>query len=190
MNTRVNRSKKRIMQAFQTLLNDKDYCDITVTEIIEQADVGKTTFYRHYERKLDIFYELHRLFFARLLSSYDQAEQWLSPVPSDAVVRLLAFFSNESGFRRSLTYKLGNDWSQASRQLKQDLAAQIETQLTEVFGAERFDMALTDLSGALAALFIEFIGQAVNGPKQTGMEEKAANLQRLIRAQVTAALNP
>ncbi len=178
------------MHAFQQLLRAKDYCDITVAEIIEQADVGKTTFYRHYDRKLDLFNELHRHFFQQLLSSFSQQQAWLSSTPNDALVGMLSFFSSESGFRRSMPYKLGNDWNLASRQLKRDLNAQIEHSLIQAFGEDAFDMEVKDLSGALAALFMEFVIQAVDDKARPGGEQKAISLQRLVRAQVHAALKP
>ena len=48
---RISKTKKAIYQAFLQLLNDKDYEATTVQDIIDLADVGRSTFYCHYESK-------------------------------------------------------------------------------------------------------------------------------------------
>ena len=42
---RITKTRKAIYQAFLQLLNQKDYEAITVQEIIDLADVGRSTFY-------------------------------------------------------------------------------------------------------------------------------------------------
>ena len=48
---RVSKTKKAIYQAFLQLLNDKGYDATTVQDIIDLADIGRSTFYCHYESK-------------------------------------------------------------------------------------------------------------------------------------------
>ena len=43
---RITKTRKAIYAAFLQLLNQKDYESITVQEIIDLADVGRSTFYR------------------------------------------------------------------------------------------------------------------------------------------------
>ena len=45
------KQKKPSIKAFLQLLNDKDYEATTVQDIIDLADVGRSTFYCHYESK-------------------------------------------------------------------------------------------------------------------------------------------
>ena len=60
---RISKTKKAIYQAFLQLLNDKGYESTTVQDIIELADVGRSTFYCHYESKELLLDELcHYLF--------------------------------------------------------------------------------------------------------------------------------
>ena len=52
---RVRRTKQILRQALMDLMNEKTYETITVAEIAERAMVNRTTFYRHYEDKSDLF---------------------------------------------------------------------------------------------------------------------------------------
>lgn len=45
---RVIRTKKAIRSAFAALLSEKDYNDITVTDIADRADINRKTFYNYY----------------------------------------------------------------------------------------------------------------------------------------------
>ena len=54
MDRRVRRSRQAIFSAFEGLLAEKRYEQITVGDIIERADVGRSTFYAHFETKDDL----------------------------------------------------------------------------------------------------------------------------------------
>ena len=58
MDRRVKKSRAAIYQAFISLLNQKSYESITVQEIIDLADIGRSTFYSHFETKETLLEEL------------------------------------------------------------------------------------------------------------------------------------
>lgn len=51
MDRRQRRTREAIFHAFTELLSQKDFSQITVGEIIDRADVGRATFYAHFETK-------------------------------------------------------------------------------------------------------------------------------------------
>ncbi|RTR27201.1 TetR/AcrR family transcriptional regulator [Shewanella atlantica] len=185
---KINRSRSRIQQALAGLLKDKDYCDITVAELIKKADVGKTTFYRHYERKLDVFLAMHHSLFDTLLEDLTVREDWLSLTPRPSVIAMLSRISAQSSFRRSVAYKLGNDAPQAHRQLRCNLTTLIEQRLTSAFDTDVFIIPLPSLASTLAAIYLDFITQLFNDSLTSSVEEKATSLQRLTQANLRAAI--
>ena len=64
-------SRQRILEAAQKVLADLPYALMAVEDVIAEAQVSRTTFYRHFDSKFAIFKELHRPFLAALYEVYD-----------------------------------------------------------------------------------------------------------------------
>jgi AcrR family transcriptional regulator len=51
---RVHRTRLELLAAFRELVFERDYDKIRITDISDRADVGRSTFYEHFESKDDI----------------------------------------------------------------------------------------------------------------------------------------
>lgn len=51
---RVRRTRELLRSAFRSLIHEKGYDRITVQDILDRADVGRSTFYAHYRDKEDL----------------------------------------------------------------------------------------------------------------------------------------
>ena len=109
---RITKTRKAIYAAFLQLLNQKDYESITVQEIIDLADVGRSTFYSHYESKELLLGELCRYLFHHLFEREEHLtiEEYLTHIflhfkkNQDHVTSLL--FSKNDYFLRQLQKEL------------------------------------------------------------------------------------
>jgi len=54
---RSERTRQLLSEAMVELIREKDYHSITVADIIERANVGRSTFYAHFRDKDDLFLE-------------------------------------------------------------------------------------------------------------------------------------
>ena len=54
---RVNRTRRQLRQALMTLVLEKGLDAVTIEDITNEADVGRTTFYLHYKDKEDLLFE-------------------------------------------------------------------------------------------------------------------------------------
>lgn len=112
---RVAKTRKAIFQAFIDLLNSKDYDKLTVQDIIDQANVGRSTFYAHYESKEILLEQLTQELFHHLFEREQDVslEAYLAHLfqhfqkNQDRISSLL--LSSNDYFLRSLRQELDHD---------------------------------------------------------------------------------
>lgn len=72
MDRRQRKTREAIFNAFTDLLSQRNVAQITVAEIIERADVGRATFYAHFETKDYLLKELCQELFCHIFDSIEK----------------------------------------------------------------------------------------------------------------------
>lgn len=171
---RVSRTRRSIDSAFLTLLQQRGYEAVGVSDIVREADVGRATFYEHYTSKDNLLRSQLR-FVSTMLRVAGQSAPVLDATPLLAHIRDVP-----------LLYRLVAGRSAAARTLRllQDVLEEHATGLLE--GLPLRDplvpaVAARMMVGSLCALLAWWA--------ERGMPETPAQVQALFQAATGAMLD-
>ncbi len=154
---RVKRTRELLQKSLIDLIGERGYDAITIQDIVDRADVARTTFYVHYTSKDDLFVSCHEV----IVSAFQSGplhplsrEELLSPKAppgmtaayqhlEDARARLYPIFQGKDG---SLILRRIRDWS------AQEIEANLRAVFTETDSNVPFDLLATYLAGAQMAV--------------------------------------
>lgn len=103
------RSRHLIKQAFAELLNEKDMSKITVTDIVERANISRGTFYAHY---LDV-YDLYAAIQSNIVEAIDETIDKVGVAniildPTEVIITSIQFLEkNKNYYKLFLTSSHG-----------------------------------------------------------------------------------
>ncbi len=133
---RVQRTKQTLYHTLIALLAEKAFDKITVQEILERANVGRTTFYAHFQSKEDLFLSSHERVFSAISRSFFSDGGILRTEPSPELLMFLEM-SHQDQSRDTFFYLTsGSEGGEIVRLLKERIAEQLTAQLFELFREE------------------------------------------------------
>jgi AcrR family transcriptional regulator len=188
---RVQRSRALLQQALIDLVRDRRYEAITIQDIVERANVGRTTFYLHFTSKDDLFMSCHEAIVSQFRSGPLHRhplsrEELLSP---DAPPGMAAAYEHlQDAWGRLSPIFRGKDGPLILRRIRDGSAQAIEANLHDAFAdaesAIPLDVLATYLAGAQLALVQWWLEQ----PRSHTPETLAQTFHRLQRAAIRDAL--
>lgn len=174
LDARIVKTLASIEDAFFTLLEQKDYNDITVQDILTHADINRTTFYKYYSNKDDLagymIESIKRDFFEPILNKRFSSS-W-----EEFVKALPLFTTDETHYRLGLLWKINTP----KINLKNDIYLLIRQRYMET--ANKPTSADDDmvLQGHLYASFcIAMTEYGLNGQPVNDHNKKHYNIKRV-----------
>ena len=151
MDRRVRKSRAAIFGAFEELLRQKSYTSITVGDIIETADVGRTTFYAHFQTKDALLDELCKDIFAHVIApAPEKGHSFSSDSTEEQLLHALCHLAEQ---RDRLAPLLASPSSHLFWEA-------IESQLVAFFG-ERIGASVKIKPGVQDELYAEHLGKTL-----------------------------
>ena len=168
---RTQRTRHLLSAAFVELLKEKGYSAITVSDIIERANIGRSTFYSHYHDKDDLFVgELDRVI--ELLSHRIPNQEDMPYFPS---LGLFQHIGEEYELYKALVWTPGIDL--LIKHLQTSLNQRIERGLQK--NESDFDVPAPVLANFIAGSFLTLLKWWLENKMIYSPEAMDAIFQRL-----------
>lgn len=173
MDRRQRKSREAIFAAFSKLLSKKDFSQITVGEIIEEADVGRATFYAHFATKDYLLKELCEELFCHVFDCIQEQKRihrhiFDCDAPSSIFLHLFEHFSRNDNHILNLISGPNHDLF--LKYFKPGLVNLIERQIEAVEINKGEELPRDFLVNHIAVTFIETVRWWVDHKKQESPE--------------------
>ena len=152
-----SRTRTSIKQALLNLIREGNYPEIKVSDITDQANVGRSTFYNHYPSKAHVLVDIHKDMFERLFNLLDTSESWIANEPPFKWGDFLKKYQRMGRNPFLLSYKLGTDLDYLITHISQQLSSTIATRLEHTFSYAHFKIPVSILAEAVAASFSRLV---------------------------------
>jgi AcrR family transcriptional regulator len=187
---RVQRTRELLQRALIDLIGERRYAEITIQDIVDRANVGRTTFYLHFTSKEELFLSCHEAIVSAFQSGPFHRhplsrDELLSP---DAPPGMAAAYQHlqEAWARLSPIFR-GKDGPVILQRIRDASAQEIEANLCAAFAsadsAIPLDVLATYLAGAQLALVQWWLEQ----PRPHSPETLAQTFHRMQRAAIREA---
>jgi len=166
---RVTRTRRALEDALTSLILEKGYEAVTVQDIVDRANVGRSTFYAHFVDKDDL-----------LLASFHDIDGLRVPPPGASVAGRdgpvfafsLEMFRHANGARRVYKSMVGREsGALAQRELDRTLDRLVREELARL-GVARRDRQTLDIAVRFAvAAFMGLLVWWLDGPEDLAPEQ-------------------
>lgn len=182
---RIQQTHERLQKALIELINERNYDSITVQEIVDQANVGRTTFYEHYKDKDDLFMTCHETVVSGFHQFHSQPESLLMPNAPSEMISIYQNLIDNSEMLRPIFQS--QDGVLILRRIRDASAQEIFTQLHNTFPETDSSIPLDMLANYLAGAQIALMQWWLDKHKPYSAEELAQTFHRLQRAAISDA---
>lgn len=186
----TQRTKKALEKAFVELIQEKSYHAITIGDIVDRANIGRSTFYRYFQAKADVLVSLHENVFNHFSLGLSSASDWLADDPPPQLIAFLQQYQQSTTRPTSLSYKLGKDIDYVMRNINELLACQFEASLRRSFAEDDSSIPFTLLAKSIAGTYSRLMLSWFMEERRTLTADQIASyIHRLTRAAIREAFD-
>lgn len=183
----TTRTKSVIKQSLSELFHEKNYPDITVSDITKRANIGRSTFYRHYKSKAEVMVDFHKDMFSKLFSGLSIEELCHRPEPPKELVDFFITYQLLGRNHFSLIYKLGNDLDYLITNINLALTTTVKEWLQKSYREKKNCIPLTILAQSIAASYSGLLMSWFSTYQSIDAKRFAIYIHRLICSMVREA---
>ncbi len=185
---RIQRTRKLFQEALIALVRERGYDAITIQDIANRANLGRTTFYLHFNSKDDLFISCHESVLREFhfgLTHVLSREELLSPEAAPGMVSAYRHLQDE----RAMLYSIfrGKDGLLILSRLRESNAQEIKSSLSAAFETSRTSIPLDLLANYLAGAQIALVQWWLEKRQSHTLEDLAQIFHRLQRAAICDA---
>ena len=185
---RVQRTRELLQKALIELISERGYDAVTIQDIVDRANVGRTTFYLHYNGKDELFMSCHEA----MVRQFPIGP--LHPLSREELLSSEAPPGMTSAYRhledaRGMLYAIfqGKDSVLIMRRIRDWNAQEIETNLRTAFAETDSTIPLDVLANYLAGAQIALLHWWLEKRQPHTLENLAQTFHRLQRAAIRDA---
>lgn len=183
---RVQRTRELLRNALMQLVNEKGYDSVTIQDITERANLGRTTFYLHYESKDDLFLDHH----AELEIDMPIAK-WSQEAPNEesiaGLINYLERFANNRSMYMAVVH--GKDGNIIMRGVQVQMCSNLKDSLEESFPNQDSTIPIDVLCNYIVGAQLSLIDWWMKNKTPHSAKELAHMIQRLQYAAIRDAYN-
>ncbi|MCL4248761.1 MAG: TetR/AcrR family transcriptional regulator [Anaerolineae bacterium] len=183
---RVQRTRELLQNALMELLETRDYDALTIQDVAERANVGRTTVYLHFESKEDLYRQAHRAEIARIAGAPLTRVELFADDPPDRMVAVYAYHWATRDVLRMVYF--GKDAEVIHRQMRDQHSVQIATYLAATFAGVRFILPVDVLANCLAVSEMGLMMWWIEKHPPYTPEQMATHFHRLRRGSLREGL--
>ena len=183
---RVRRTRELLQKKLIELIGERGYDAIKIQDIVDRANVGRTTYYLHYSSKDELFMSCHEAIVSEFHSLHPRArEELLSPEAPPGMISAYRHLLDA----RPLLYPIfqGKDGPLILRRIRDRSAQEIEASLRAAFAEADSVIPLDVLANYLAGAQIALVQWWLEKRQPHTPENLAHTFYRLQRAAICGA---
>ena len=182
---RIQRTRQLLRDALMQLVQEKGYDTVTIQDITERANLGRTTFYLHYQSKDDLLLDHHADFTAHLNLETLSRDQLMSAEPQPEMIAFLRQI--DDGKNIYFAFTRAKDADIIMRGIQQQMAAKLLGSLDDAFPGQTPSIAPDVLANYIIGAQLSLIDWWVSNRTPYDATQIATMMHRLQRAAICDA---